>query len=347
MSEIVIFDLETTIPATDILEFGCITIDKCRFFEKSAYSTLVHSNKVTQRSEQCNGISQSMLLGAPKFADIADIVFQCTLFLSFRSHTNTYLVLVLNEKIWCGYNIISFDIPIIENHFRALGREVPKAAKVIDVFPLLTENFGRRAGDMKLATLGRYFCLGEEKHRSIADCRMTLDVLRNCALTLFLESKTGLDLRFGLLLRLLLLGSNYIKRLLCSRSAVVTTTAPPSVPSSPAAPPSVAAAASASTISIPSTPTKVDSTSFSTSFSTPHRASTTPLSASASPFTPSATATAADAKIVQALNDAMQNNASVWILYDNYENSYPRKITPTRWRNEPSMVYRICCVTID
>lgn len=41
---------------------------------------------------------------------------------------------------------------------------------------------------MKLADMGHYFGLGQEQHRSIADVRMNIEVFKDVALTLFLES---------------------------------------------------------------------------------------------------------------------------------------------------------------
>eukprot|EP01047_Picozoa_sp_COSAG01_P099670 COSAG01_NODE_29646_length_633_cov_0.855805_1_plen_187_part_10 len=59
---------------------------------------------------------------------------------------------------------------------------------MIDTLPLLRSHFGKhRAGDLKLSSLGHHFRLGEEKHRALADARMTLDVLRGAATVLCLE----------------------------------------------------------------------------------------------------------------------------------------------------------------
>ncbi|GAB2270017.1 hypothetical protein Dimus_004932, partial [Dionaea muscipula] len=41
---------------------------------------------------------------------------------------------------------------------------------------------------MKMATLATYFGLGQQAHRSLADVRMNLEVLKSCATVLFLES---------------------------------------------------------------------------------------------------------------------------------------------------------------
>ncbi|KAH0890585.1 hypothetical protein HID58_053014 [Brassica napus] len=51
----------------------------------------------------------------------------------------------------------------------------------ISNIPLLTHKFGKRAGDMKMSSLARYFGLGDQTHRSLDDARMTLEVLKSCA----------------------------------------------------------------------------------------------------------------------------------------------------------------------
>jgi hypothetical protein len=58
---------------------------------------------------------------------------------------------------------------------------------MIDTLPLLTQTFGRRAGNMKMANLADYFNLGPQIHRSLYDVRMNLDVLKCCSTVLFLE----------------------------------------------------------------------------------------------------------------------------------------------------------------
>ncbi|KDO55498.1 hypothetical protein CISIN_1g0480202mg, partial [Citrus sinensis] len=64
----------------------------------------------------------------------------------------------------------------------------PKPKGTIDSLNLLTERFGRRAGDMKMASLATYFGLGQQTHRSLDDVLMNLEVLKYCATVLLLES---------------------------------------------------------------------------------------------------------------------------------------------------------------
>ena len=168
--EIVFYDLETTIPPTDVIEFGAIVLDNTGLYEKESYSTLIHSKKINQRSVDCNGITLDMVKDAPKFKDVADNIFD-----------------VLNGRIWAGHNIVSFDNVRIRESFKKIRKKAPEPSGIIDTLPLLRRHFGTRAGDMKLASLGNYFGLGQERHRAIEDCKMNLDILKNCGMILFLE----------------------------------------------------------------------------------------------------------------------------------------------------------------
>lgn len=172
----VFFDIETTIPPTDIIEFGGIVLDKISLYEKESYSTLIKSQKISKRSIDCNGITSEILCDAPSFEMVADEIYS-----------------ILDNRIWVGHNIIQFDIPIIIRHFNEIGKPLPCNIGIVDTLPLLRNTFGKRAGDLKMASLGKYFRLGQERHRAIEDCRMTIDVLKNCSMTMFLEEHTGHD----------------------------------------------------------------------------------------------------------------------------------------------------------
>jgi DNA polymerase III epsilon subunit-like protein len=172
--EVVFYDLETTIPPTDIIEFGGIVLDKTGLYERESYSTLIHSTRITPKSTECNGITLDMVKDSPSFADVADNIFN-----------------ILDGRIWAGHNIINFDNRCIAAGFEKIGKPAPKPAGLIDTLPLLRSTFGPRAGNLKMASLGNYFGLGQERHRAIEDCRMTLEVLKNCAMTMFLEEHVG------------------------------------------------------------------------------------------------------------------------------------------------------------
>ncbi|EEF47833.1 protein NEN1 [Ricinus communis] len=178
-SEIAFFDLETTVPNRPgqgfaILEFGAILVCSRKLEELHSYSTLVRPanlSLISPTSVRCNGITHDAVVLAPTFAEIADIVYE-----------------ILNGRIWAGHNIQRFDCVRIREAFAEIGRQPPENKGIIDTLALLTHKFGRRAGDMKMASLATYFGLGKQTHRSLDDVRMNLEVLKYCATVLFLES---------------------------------------------------------------------------------------------------------------------------------------------------------------
>ncbi|KAH9697106.1 protein NEN2 [Citrus sinensis] len=204
-SEIAFFDVETTVPTRPgqrfaILEFGAILVCPKKLEELHNYSTLVRPadpELISSLSVRCNGITPDAVVSSPTFADIADTVFD-----------------ILHGRIWAGHNILRFDCARIREAFAEIGRPAPEPKGTIDSLALLTQRFGRRAGDMKLwhygfilfiydnyllldadmlisvqmASLATYFGLGQQTHRSLDDVRMNLEVLKYCATVLFLES---------------------------------------------------------------------------------------------------------------------------------------------------------------
>ncbi|XP_002993628.2 protein NEN1 [Selaginella moellendorffii] len=177
--EIVFYDVETTVPEVkgqgyEILEFGAVVVSARGLEELDSFTTLVRPSSlalVSPRSVSCNGIVQDSLVGAPSFLEIAD-----------RVHA------LLHGRVWAGHNILRFDNLRIKEAFASIGRAGPEAAGHIDTFPLLRKSFGQRAGNLKMATLASYFGLGKQEHRSLADVRMNIEVLKLCATVLFLES---------------------------------------------------------------------------------------------------------------------------------------------------------------
>ncbi|KAM3337871.1 protein NEN1 [Capsicum galapagoense] len=178
-SEIVFVDVETTIPTRTgqryaLLEFGAIVVCPRKLVEQHSYSTLVRPSDlslISTLSVRCNGITRDAVTSAPSFADVADKVFD-----------------ILHGRIWAGHNIMKFDCPRIREAFAGVNRPAPEPKGIIDTLALLTERFGRRAGNMKMASLATYFGLGQQTHRSLDDVRMNFEVLKYCATVLFLES---------------------------------------------------------------------------------------------------------------------------------------------------------------
>jgi hypothetical protein len=57
---------------------------------------------------------------------------------------------LLTGRVWAGHNIVRFDSARIREAFAEIGRLPPQPKGMIDTLPLLTQRFGRRAGDMKV-----------------------------------------------------------------------------------------------------------------------------------------------------------------------------------------------------
>ncbi|KAH9295310.1 hypothetical protein KI387_038898 [Taxus chinensis] len=156
-----------------LLEFGAILVCPRKLVEINNYCTLIKPadcSVITENSVKCNGISKHCVENAPKFEQIAHTVYD-----------------LLHGRVWAGHNIASFDCVRIREAFAEIGRTAPEAKGIIDSLRLLQRKFGQRAGDLKMATLAKYFGLGIQKHRSLDDVRMNLEVLKYCATVLFLE----------------------------------------------------------------------------------------------------------------------------------------------------------------
>ncbi|KAL0395623.1 UNVERIFIED_CONTAM: protein NEN4 [Sesamum calycinum] len=178
-SDIVFFDLETTVPNRTgqkfrVLEFGAIVVCPKNLVELESYCTLIRPGDlsvVPVRSGRSDGIIREAVAKAPSFDEVADKIFD-----------------ILDGRIWAGHNIQRFDCVRIKEAFAEINRPAPVPVGIIDSLGVLTEKFGKRAGNMKMATLADYFGLGQQKHRSLEDVRMNLEVLKHCATVLLLES---------------------------------------------------------------------------------------------------------------------------------------------------------------
>ncbi|KAI3766864.1 hypothetical protein L2E82_16939 [Cichorium intybus] len=176
-SEIAFFDLETTIPTRPgqsyaILEFGSILVCPKKLIELESYNTLVRPHDLSFLSPnfvRANGITADAVVSAPTFSEIADRVYD-----------------ILNGRVWAGHNILRFDCVRLREAYAQINRPPPEPKGTIDSLALLTQRFGRRAGDMKMATLAAYFGLGRQSHRSLDDVRMNFEVVKHCATVLFL-----------------------------------------------------------------------------------------------------------------------------------------------------------------
>ncbi|KAL5556390.1 hypothetical protein UlMin_038626 [Ulmus minor] len=177
--QIVFFDLETTVPNKVgqrfwVLEFGAIVVCPRKLVELESFTTLIRPRDlsvVSTRSRRCDGITREAVANAPFLEEVADKIFN-----------------ILNGRVWAGHNIQRFDCVRIKEAFAMIDRPAPLPVGMIDSLGVLADKFGKRAGNMKMASLASYFGLGQQKHRSLDDVRMNLEVVKHCATVLFLES---------------------------------------------------------------------------------------------------------------------------------------------------------------
>ncbi|XP_021903641.1 protein NEN4 isoform X2 [Carica papaya] len=201
---IVFFDLETNVPNRAgqrfwVLEFGSIVVCPHKLIELESFTTLIKPKDlsvVALRSGRFGGITRDAIVDAPEFEQVAEKIYS-----------------ILHGRIWAGHNIQRFDCIRIKEAFTEIGKPAPVPVGIIDSLGVLTEKFGRRAGNMKMASLATYFGLGEQKTqvllilckhnfclvskeknyldwlmitpRSLDDVRMNLEVLKHCATVLF------------------------------------------------------------------------------------------------------------------------------------------------------------------
>ncbi|XP_065874408.1 protein NEN4 isoform X2 [Euphorbia lathyris] len=187
-SDIVFFDMETTVPNKTgqrfwVLEFGAIVVCPRKLVELESFSTLIRPTDlscVALRSSRSHGITREVVANAPTFEQVSDKIYS-----------------ILNGRIWAGHNIRRFDCVRIKESFAEIGKTAPQPVGMIDSLGVLSQKFGKRAGNLKMASLASYFGLGQQRHRSLDDVRMNLEVLKHCATVLFLESNLSSELMNG------------------------------------------------------------------------------------------------------------------------------------------------------
>jgi DNA polymerase III epsilon subunit-like protein len=62
-------------------------------------------------------------------------------------------------RIWAGHNIIKFDCVRIRDAFAAIKQTPPEPKGTIDSLILLTQKFGKRAGNMKVSSCHKNFVI--------------------------------------------------------------------------------------------------------------------------------------------------------------------------------------------
>lgn len=180
-NEMIFFDIETTGTAnSEVIEFGAIIVDKFSYKEIKRYTRLIRPyGKISYHAGLVHNITYKMLNDKPRFKELAAEIYD-----------------LMHGRIWIGHSINSADIPILTKAFKAIDHAFPQEFGRIDTLPLIRRKFGKRAGDLKMATLGKYFGLGIEKHRALDDSIMTFEVLKCISLSHMLECEMPLCFRY-------------------------------------------------------------------------------------------------------------------------------------------------------
>lgn len=166
-SEIAFFDLETAVPTEPgkpfaILEFGAILVCPRKLVELHSYSTLVRPTDlslISTLSKRRSGITREGVLSAPTFVEVADQVYNIlhgnkafSFSLTLKLKSVEFGVFFVG-RIWAGHNIKRFDCVRIRDAFAEIGHSPPEPKAIIDSLSLLSQKFGKRAGDMKVSFL--------------------------------------------------------------------------------------------------------------------------------------------------------------------------------------------------
>ncbi len=153
MNQYVIFDLETTglnSKYAEIIEISALKIIDGSVADE--FNTLVKPfNAIDASATAVNGITNNMVANAPC---ITDVFFD---FLNF-----------IGTDILVGYNIASFDLPILRRIANTFGKEMQN--EYIDILYLAREKLSFLP-NCKLTTVAAYFGVSVDgAHRALTDC---------------------------------------------------------------------------------------------------------------------------------------------------------------------------------
>ncbi len=156
------FDLETTGLDTErdrVIEFACIKAYPDKRQER--FESFVNPERpIPPEVTKLTGISDQMVESAPTFQELLPALQN-----------------LMKDADLAGYNIINFDIPMLESEFRRCSMPMPGPTNraVIDPLEILKKN------EVRTLSWAHQFYFGEdagEGHRSMQDTEVTLKVLR-------------------------------------------------------------------------------------------------------------------------------------------------------------------------
>lgn len=163
MNKIIFFDLETTgveITKDRIVEIGCVKMysDFTLVEEPKKYRFNPGVN-IPEEATAVHGITNEMVANEPPFAARASALYS-----------------YLKDCVLGGYNIISFDVPLLSEEFARCGITWPEPGqKIVDAFNIFREKEKR-----DLTSAYKFYCGKqlEGAHDALNDVTATAEVFR-------------------------------------------------------------------------------------------------------------------------------------------------------------------------
>lgn len=157
---LVCLDLETTGKSTTedrVVEIGLVRLDPDG--QRTSHRILLHPGRpIPAEASAVHGITDAMVIGAPGFVDVAPD-----------------LAVELSGVDLCGYNLRTFDLPVLRAEFGRADVVWPcDGARVVDALVIFRE----RERHTLESAVRRYLRREHEgAHSAVADAEATLDVL--------------------------------------------------------------------------------------------------------------------------------------------------------------------------
>lgn len=181
MAFLCVFDLETTGLNTQkdcIIQVAATKLHPFTFQKLASYTAFVRSPvAVPDAVVKHTGIGEQHVAPAKSFKDHA-----------------LPLASVMDQCVWVGHKIHSFDIPILLREYAACGVTPPKCLGIIDTLLVAREHALTARPfvlDNSLEALARYFGIigpkDKQKHLADDDVRINIEVLKAMSAGLFVE----------------------------------------------------------------------------------------------------------------------------------------------------------------
>lgn len=164
---IVVFDLETTGIDTQkdrIVQFAALKVDE-NFVEKERLVLDINPTiPISIGASRVHGLYDKDVRDCATFADVADLI-----------------VAFFEGCAPAGYNIIGFDIPLLDAELRRCGKKLLVGdERVIDAFAVYLKFEGGSMKGKNLTNAYKFYCeeeLGDDAHNALSDTSATVAIL--------------------------------------------------------------------------------------------------------------------------------------------------------------------------